>query len=245
MKHFWINIEKNKLRYDFMSSQFEKYNIENKRINAITPSDFDNILEQKRPLTCKYPGCTTCEYEFACLCSHIEAMKEGVKSGDDYFVIMEDDIQIVFDIDYASIIKTVPHDAEVIQLMVLYGDTVCRLYNYYIMNDNKYIPWKYLLPSTGMYIISKEGAKKLIDKFYDIEKNKYDFSSSPYQIVADVLIYETLNSYAMTVPYCVPNIAMGSEIHPDHLAAHQITINTINDVINTHHERFPFIIKKY
>lgn len=245
MKHFWINIKKNNLRNDFMSSQFKKYNIENVRIDAITPNDFDDVLEQKRPLTCKYPGCTTCEYEFACLCSHIKAMKEGLKSGEDYFVIMEDDIEIVFDIDYDKIIKEVPNDAEVIQLMVLYGNTVKILYNYYITKGIKYIPWKYLLPSTGMYIISKEGAKKMLDKFYDIEKNTYNFSSSPYQIVADVLIYETLKSYATTVPYCVPNIAMGSEIHPEHLSAHQITINVISDVINTRHENFPFIIKKY
>jgi len=94
MKHYWINLDKNKLRNHFMMSQFEKMRFENYRISAVTPDDFDELLVQKRPLTCKYPGCVTCEYEFACLCSHIKAMREGIKSGDDYFVILEDDIQL-------------------------------------------------------------------------------------------------------------------------------------------------------
>ena len=243
MKHYWINIDKNEKRQKFMSSQFEKLDIPNQRISAITPADFDKVLEQKRPLTCKYPGCVTCEYEFACLCSHIKAMQEALKSDDDYFIIMEDDIHIPFIIDYKAMIKDIPDDTQILQMMILYGPTVLHLYNYYKMTNQKYVPWQYLLPSTGMYLVTRKGAQMLVDMFYNAETLKYDFSSSPHQIVADVLLYKTAKTYVTTVPYCVPYIEMGSDIHPDHLIAHEVAIKDIKKVIQEHQNNpFPFVI---
>jgi GR25 family glycosyltransferase involved in LPS biosynthesis len=242
MKYYWINIDKNEKRKNFMSEQFNRLSIPNKRISAITPNDFDEILEQKRPLTCKYPGCTTCEYEFACLCSHIKAMQEGLKTDDEYFVIMEDDISIPFIIDYNALIKDIPPDTEILQMLILYGQTVLHLYNYFKYIGQKYIQWQYLLPSTGMYMISRKAAQKFVDMFY--KNGKYDFSSSPYQIVADVLLYKTVTTYATTVPYCVPYIEMGSDIHSDHLKAHEVAIKDIKCVLEEHkNNSFPFVLE--
>lgn len=243
MKHFWINIEKSTNRCSFMKKQFDKLNIENYRVSAVTPSDFDEKLVQKRPLSCNYPGCTTCEYEFACLCSHIKAMQEGLKTGDDYFVIMEDDMFLPFKIDYEVMIKTLPKDAEIVQMMILYGNTVKNLYNLFL-TDIHYIKWKYLLPATGQYLISKQGAQKLVNMFYNKEQNKYDFSNAKFQIVADVLLYSSVLTYATTYPYCHPYIPMGSEIHPDHLTAHKQAVNGIKEVINKNNKRNPFILQR-
>lgn len=244
MKHYWINIDKSVKRKEFMEKQFNKLNIENYRISAITPSDFENVLVQKPPLSCNYPGCTTCDYEYACLCSHIKAMKEGLKSGDDYFIILEDDMFLPFDIDYDNFIKNIPKDTDIMQMMILYGNTVLHLYNILKEKNIKYINWQYLLPSTGQYLISKEGAQKLVNMFYNNELNKYDFSKAKYQIVADVLLYSSVKTYATTFPYCYPHIPMGSEIHPDHLNAHQLAVNDIKKVINNNDNIYPYIKKK-
>lgn len=242
MKHFWINLDKSVHRKKFMSEQFEKSQLENYRIQAITPDDFDDKLVQKRPLTCKYPGCTTCEYEFACLCSHIKAIQEGLKQGDDYFAILEDDIRLPFDIDYESLLNDIPKDTEILQLLILYGNTVAGLYNHYISTGQKFINWQYLLPSAGFYIISKEGGKKIVEQFYNKELDKYDFSSSPYQIVADVLLYETVKTYATTIPYAVPFSELGSDIHPDHIPAHEKAIRVIKVVQEQHNIKpFPYV----
>jgi hypothetical protein len=80
-----------------------------------------------------------------------------------------------------------------------------------------------------MYIISRKGAEKLVNKFYI--NGKYDFSSCEYQIVADVALYSTVNTYATTFPCSYPNIEMGSEIHPDHLDAHNSAIIVIKKVL--------------
>ena len=127
--------------------------------------------------------------------------------------------------------------------MILFGNTTINLFNYYKQTGQKYIPWQYLLPSTGMYLISRKGAEKLVNMFYNKITGKYDFSSSPHQIVADVLLYKTAITYATTVPYCVPYIEMGSDIHPDHLIAHEVAIRDIKKVLQEHNkEPFPYVL---
>jgi hypothetical protein len=107
----------------------------------------------------------------------------------------------------------------------------------------QFIKWQYLLPSTGMYLISRKGAEKLVSMYF--KNGKYDFSCSPYQIVADVTLYASINSYATTFPYVYPYIEMGSEIHPDHLAAHSNAIRDIKEVIEdaVRNKHLPYVLK--
>lgn len=243
MKHYYINIDRCHERNEFMKGQFERNGLEYYRVPAIIPEDFDKVLDHKRPLTCKWPGCVTCEYEFACICSHIKAMQEGLKTGDEVFAILEDDIHLPFVIDYEKLVMDIPDDTEVLQLLILFGNSVTTLYKHYRTSGNLLIDWKYLLPSAGFYLISRQGAQKLVDQFFNSATGKYNFSSSPYQIVADVLIYETLKTYSTTLPYAVPNSKLGSEIHPDHIPEHEKSIKCINDVLQQHnHHMFPYVI---
>ena len=244
MKHIWINIDTNLKRQAFMNKQFQDNNIENIRISAITPSMFDNVLHNnhKRPLTCKYPGCITCDYEFACLCSHIKAIKECLKYDDEFYVIMEDDITLPFLIDYDNLINSTNKNFEILQLLILYDNTINYLNNVYNEKKISFIKWQYLMPSTGMYIISRKCAEKMVNLY--INENKYDFSKFEGQIVADVLLYTSANTICSTLPYSYPNIELGSEIHPDHLPAHQKAVDSIKNVINNF-EKYPHVLKKF
>ena len=243
MKHIWINIDKNEKRKAFMYKQFNDNNIENIRVSAITPLMFDKVLHDNhtRPLTCKYPGCITCDYEFACLCSHIKAMQECLKYDDEYFVIMEDDITLPFLIDYNKLINTTEKKFDILQLLILYNNTIESLNNIFKEKNILFIKWQYLLPSTGMYIISRKSAEKLVTMYFN--ENKYDFSKFDGQIVADVLLYKSVNTICSTIPYCYPNIDMGREIHPDHLLSHQKAVDSIKKVINEHN-KYPFVLKR-
>lgn len=243
MKHYWINIDRSQDRRAFMEEQFKNNSHDNVRVSAITPHDFDEVLEDKRPLTCKHPGCVRCEYEYACISSHIKAMIEGLKDeSNDWFVVMEDDIVIPFDIDYnkmiGELLKEAP-TAQLVQLLILYGPTVKALYNLSITQNMPFIKWQYLLPSTGMYIISREGAEILVGKYF--KNNKYDFTTCEYQVVADVALYSSINSYATTFPFAYPNIDLVSEIHPEHYEAHKHTYLDIREVIDVARQRsIPF-----
>jgi GR25 family glycosyltransferase involved in LPS biosynthesis len=243
MKHIWINIDTCLKRQAFMTKQFQDNNIENIRISAITPSMFDNVLHNnhKRPLTCRDTYCNNCDYEFACLCSHIKAIKECLKYDDEYFVIMEDDITMPFIIDYDSLINSTNKNFDILQLLILYENTINYLNNVYKEKKISFINWKNILPSTGMYIISRKCAEKMVNLY--INENKYDFSKFSGQIVADVLLYTSVNTICTTLPYSYPNIEMGSEIHPDHLQVHQKAIDSIKKVINEY-ENYPFVLKK-
>ena len=233
MKHYWINIDGSKDRRAFMEEQFKKNSLDNVRVSAITPCDFDEVLEDKRPLTCKHPGCVRCEYEYACISSHIKAMIEGLKDkNNDWFVVMEDDIVIPFDINYDELIRALPEEAQLVQLLILYGPTVKALYNLSITQNMSFIKWQYLLPSTGMYIISREGAEILVGKYFNLKNNKYDFTTCEYQVVADVALYSSITSYATTFPFAYPNIDLESEIHPEHYEAHKQTFLDIKEVID-------------
>jgi GR25 family glycosyltransferase involved in LPS biosynthesis len=243
MKHYWINIDRSQDRRAFMEEQFKKNSLDNVRVSAITPHDFDEVLEDKRPLTCKHPGCVRCEYEYACISSHIKAMIEGLKDErNDWFVVMEDDIVIPFDIDYNKMIGELQKEApsaQLVQLLILYGPTVKALYNLSITQNMPFIKWQYLLPSTGMYIISREGAEILVGKYF--KNNKYDFTTCEYQVVADVALYSSINSYATTFPFAYPNIDLVSEIHPEHYEAHKQTYLDIREVIDVARQRsIPF-----
>lgn len=243
MKHIWINIDKNEKRKAFMYKQFNENNIENIRVSAITPLMFDKVLHNNhtRPLTCKYPDCITCDYEFACLCSHIKAMQECLKYEDEYFVIMEDDISLPFLIDYNKLINATEKKFDILQLLILYNNTIESLNNVFKEKNILFIKWQYLLPSTGMYIISRQSAEKLVTLYFN--ENKYDFTKFDGQIVADVLLYQSVNTICSTIPYCYPNIDMGSEIHPEHLLSHQKAVDSIKKVINKY-KKYPFVLKK-
>lgn len=227
-----------------MTKQFEANNLENIRVSAYTPNDLNDILITKTsPLSCGNKDCKDCKYEYACLCSHMKAIKKGLDDGNDYFIILEDDIFLNFNIDYNALLNDIPKDTEILQLLILYGNSVINLYKYYKSTGNKYLKWKYILPSAGMYIISKNGAKRLIELFYNTTFDKYDFDCSPHQKVADILLYETLNTYVINIPYVYPYIEMGSEIHPHHLDAHKNAINDIKKIISLHDiDNFPFVL---
>ena len=125
-----------------MDTQFSTFGINNIRISAVTPNDFSTCLAHKRPLTCKHQGCTSCEYEFACISSsHIKAKKYALETSTyNHFVIMEDNIIIPYIINYDNIVNNAPNDFDSLQLLILYGSNVKYLYeNLYLKNNIKYI----------------------------------------------------------------------------------------------------------
>jgi GR25 family glycosyltransferase involved in LPS biosynthesis len=238
MKYFWINVDSSIKRKEIMEKQFKNLNIQNIRISAVTPSDFDNVLEHKEPYFCGNPECLSekklnCKYEYACLSSHIKVMQEILKckDNDEYFIVMEDDIFIPFKIDYDNLIKDIPKDTEILQMLILYSNTLDILYNNCYKNNVRFIKYQPILPSTGMYMVSKKGAKKLVDLYVN-KNNKYDFSKFNNIKVADILLYTSVNTYCTTIPYCYPLMKLGSEIHPEHLDVHDKAVITIKNILN-------------
>jgi GR25 family glycosyltransferase involved in LPS biosynthesis len=246
LKFYWINIESSIKRKEFMENQFIKLSYDNKRINAITPDNFDDILEDKPPYycgnqCCLHNNCNDCKFEYACICSHLKAIKEGFDNGDDFFIVCEDDILFPFTIDFQKLINNLPKDFDIFQMMVLDEDANDFLYNCFINNDICVkFNHKYCFYSTGMYLITRNGASKILDKMINKNSLKFDLRNINTFKQADFILYLNANTYTSTFPLCIPNINLLSEIHPQHFYIHKRAIIKILDIMNNSN-KYPFI----
>lgn len=252
IKYFWINIDKSVDRRLFMEEQFKQKEIDNQRISAVTPDKLIHILEDKPPYycgneCCLHNNCNDCKFEYSCTCSHLDAIKEGYKSGADYFVVCEDDIYFPFKIDWDKLIRVLPQDFDIAQLMVLDENGNQVLYDYYKKNQALFIsfdPSKRLF-STGMYLISRRGAKKLLNLCINKKTLLYDFSAVTTMRQADFFLYMNVNTYTSTFPFCYPALIFISEIHPHHYILHKHSIDKILSIINENQLMHPFVIDYY
>ena len=213
IKFFWINIDGSNERKEFMEKQFETLNIDNIRISAITPKDFPKVLEEKEPYYCGNPECLVnnnknCKFEYGCVSSHIKALREALKTNDNYFIIIEDDIYLPFKINFEKLINEMPKDAEIIQMMILYANSVNSLYDHVYSKGIKFFKYQKILPSTGMYLITRKGAENLVKLYYNKNTAKYDFTNFNDIKAADILLYTSVCTYVTTFPYCHPNIKL-------------------------------------
>lgn len=238
MLALWINVDECIRRKAFMLKQFEniKFITKNKRISAITPEDIDEYVDDRDlPYKCDpsnnhFKNCKNCKIEYCTLISHMLAIEEGYKSNEDWFIIFEDDTVIAHEINIEQLLKTIPDDAEVLQLHCCMGPTVEKLYDVY-KQGAKWIQWKMILPSASGYIVSRKAAEKML-KLYKTNKNTWCFKDSKSCRLADVMTYETCKTYIHTYPVFYSNIVYGSLIHPDHLPSHEYANNIIKNIIN-------------
>ncbi len=253
IKYFWINIDKSLDRRLFMEEQFKQKEIDNQRISAVTPEKLEWILEDKPPYycgneCCLHNKCNDCKYEYSCTCSHLEAIKEGYKSGADYFVVCEDDIYFPFKIDWNKMIGVLPKDFDIVQLMVLDVDGNKTLYDdYYKTKQALFIsfdPSKRLF-STGMYLISRNGAKQLLNLCINKKTLKYDFREINVVRQADFFLYINVKTFTSTFPFCYPTLLFISEIHPHHYMLHKYSIDKILSIIDDNQLMHPFVIDYY
>ena len=249
IKFFWINIDGSNERKEFMEKQFKKLNIDNIRISAIIPKDFPEVLEEQEPYFCGNPECLetnkkNCKFEYGCVSSHIKALREALRTNDNYFMIIEDDIVMPFKINFDKLINQMPPDAEIIQMMILYANTVELLNNHLYSKGVKFIKYQKILPSTGMYLITRKGAEKLVNLYYNENTNKYNFTNFKDIKAADILLYSSVCTYATTFPYCYPNIKLISEIHPDHINNELSATNAIRKVMKENNND-EFILNNY
>jgi len=250
IKYYWINMNNAIDRKEFMESQFKAKNIINIRIQAITPNDLSNILEDKPPFFCGYPdcvknNCSDCPIEYAVLCSHMEAIKTAYNSGDEYFIICEDDIYFPFDIDIKNMISKLPTNIDIIQMMIISSGHTEYFYDNFYKKNISFIKYNPITPSAAFYIMKRNAAKTLLDKYINKNTNKYDFTNSNFLKLADVLIYQSCNTIVSTFPFSIPNINFKSHIHPYHYEHHKNAYNTIISKLQDANFNHFFILKYY
>jgi len=236
MKHYWINIDRCIDRKEFMENQFKQKNIDNFRISAETPETIIgyNIIRNEDSIN------TTTPEEISCILSHLKAIEQGYNDGDPYFCILEDDLDFA-NIDFNKILHCVEEaqnktneKVEILQLYTSGHPVVIRLYNEHFLKDEVIIKRAESYPGAVYYLLSREGARKILDK-YLLSKNNYDISYSSWT-AADNIIYAAVNSFVLTYPVVVTDIAYGSTLHPEHLPNHEYCNNIIRHIWNVNNQ---------
>ena len=236
MKHYWINMDKCIDRCEFMENQFKKKNIDNFRISAETPETIINynIIRNEESIN------TTTPEEISCILSHLKAIAQGYNDGDPYFCVLEDDLDFC-NIDFSKILNYVEdsqnknnENVEILQLYTSGHPVVIQLYNEHFLKNEIIIKRAESYPGAVYYLLSRKGARKILDK-YVLSENNYDISYSSWT-AADNIIYAAVNSFVLTYPVVVTDIAYGSTLHPEHLPNHEYCNNIIRHIWNVNNQ---------
>lgn len=246
MKHYWINMDRSVDRRRHMESQFFEHSIDNYRISAETPDTIKardyTIVRNEESIPSTTPE------EIACILSHLKAIQQGYDDGDAYFCVLEDDLSCI-NIDFNKILNYITEvqnkNKEVIDILQLYTSShpiVIQLYNEHFLkrsgNSRVIIKRTESYPGAVYYLLSREAARKILDA-YVLSANKYDLSYSSWT-AADNIIYAPVNSYVITYPVAITDIAFGSTLHPEHLPNHEHCNNIIRHIWDVNDQRAMF-----
>jgi GR25 family glycosyltransferase involved in LPS biosynthesis len=203
---FYINIDAQTDRAQYMEEQFKYWEIENyTRISAYDGrdgNDLGDILKGRYPdmMSSGEVGCTT---------SHLKAIRYFLENTDyPCALIMEDDCDLstvqYWPFTWKDFYAKIPYAYDVVQLAIISTTPVHASLHRRFVNDF----------STACYLITRHHAQKLVDLHVRGDKYKIDNGVKP-RAVADDLIYNSGNTFA--IPLFLYKIELGSSIHTDHI----------------------------
>jgi hypothetical protein len=214
---YYINVEKSLDRRNFMEEQFENYSIEATRINGVTPANLNQFQIIKT--NCSSSMSTV---EYACTLSHLKAIYTAYQLGDDYALILEDDVVFLRNPDIQAIINEAPTDWKLIQLYAI-GPHANEMYK----SDKIFDKYEIGYWSTAAYLINKNGINAILETFLPnfINNESWDkvveinFSTAP-SCVADILLYTIPGVYTCS-DYFFHTRDIDSLLHESHLDLHR------------------------
>lgn len=213
---YWINLERSKDRKTKMETLFKDPIFEGipiERINAIDgQSDpvYDKLeIETKR----------NTKLEYACLLSHLKAIKTFSETNYNTTLIFEDDVTLEFKKFWRrslrEIIMNAPSDWEIIQLCYITSGKLNADYTLNNYQRNRYGS----IASMAAYIINNNAAKKFIRETYDPISEKYKLKNY-HTHEADHYLYKCLKTYTYKYPYFIYPTNNTSTLHPEDLSSH-------------------------
>lgn len=236
-KLYYINLERDVERKSRFLSNLEsaKCDLDINRVEAVGLDEFKKY-KFIRPNQCKkrmrwlVKSNRPQDIEFCCLLSHIKAIHQAYLDGNEYALIMEDDMYFLRYPNWMELIKSAPDDSEILQLYISDGDfTIYGLEKKWVKEDTY---------STGAYVINKRGMKHVLlntlgpeyDKDWSYI-NQIDFTTGSNKAfcISDDYLYKTYNKYVYT-SILFNTEGIDSTIHPDHLYLHMKAIRKTNEL---------------
>lgn len=202
---YYINLDRSINRNSFMlkniseiNEQFSERNIILKatRIPAIdgnNPNEMYNLFTKNDITPFEINN-----NEIGCTLSHLFAIKKAYENNDNFAFIMEDDVNLsTFHKNYNILLEKLRYlssDIEVIQALPFkepnYGPSLYQ-------NKLGFYKWKAYYYCSGLYIITRKGMKKMVEKYFENNKVKINNMNC---FLADLLMYSSLNVITSNIP---------------------------------------------
>lgn len=202
---YWLNLDADTHRREYMEKQLEYWEIE----NHTRISGYDGRVDDVASYLKGIMPDNMSQNEVGCVLSHLKAIKHFYEETDHpYVLILEDDISFdptkYWNFTWNDFISKLPYDWDCVQLTTICtGDIYVNLHMRFI-NDF----------SAAAYLITRHHAEKIIKHHVRGEKYKLDNGVKP-RAVSEDLIFESGKTY--TVPVFLYRLDMGSAIHPEHI----------------------------
>ena len=142
----------------------------------------------------------------------MKAIKTSYDNGDQYSLIMEDDLSIdslpLINTSLIKLIEDAPEDLDALMVFNAHFIELDKTENVIYKKYNEYIF------STAAYIIKRSGMKKLLDIFYIDNVFVFDKTKLPPMITSDRVVFMNVNTYYLpkSLFYLNSNIAVDSNI---------------------------------
>ena len=227
---YYINMDKNPDRKEFMETQLKKYTTSFTRIRGFNGYAITNLKKDtvdNIEFTCDYDNMS--KGEIGCTMSHLLSIKKAYDNGNEYALVVEDDILLnllpILDVTIKELVENAPNDWEIIKLCCIRNPhennkpvKEYKKFKYYIEQTYEYNTW-----GTQAYIIKKSAMKKIMD-YALVSKDKISFHihNKNYKMgAADFFIYGPVKTYNL-LPCIIftDNITFNSTIHDDHSHLH-------------------------
>lgn len=219
---FWINVDSQLERANFMNKEWTESKIPHTRVSACTPFDLPTINVQY--------NCYVSNLEYACMCSHVRVYQLALQSKADWFLVLEDDM-LTYEAEkhkninvYESlknILKDAPKDADCIQLFCSNPEAQRNLV-YASLRGERYIPLEKYNWGACAYFMSRGAAEMLVKRYVSIVNNKLfiDFTSLTHPINPEAVVYTGLKCYSHTESIFTTREDIMSLVHQDHVPDH-------------------------
>jgi len=233
---YWINLDRSINRRNNMLEILSDIDIKKQRITAI---DGKNLPKAELYSQLGNIDYSRTDVEYACLLSHLNAIKTFNISNYNIALILEDDITLEYvkfwNKSICEIIKNAPKDWEIIMLNYQYNYDISNISTSdYVMNH------KGNISCAQAYLINKRGSNKLMDKI--LKNNKYMLTKCNIH-TADNYIFCMLKTYVYKYPYFTFPTDNDSTIHTSHLNFHKYSKELARKMWENNNDKFnnPFV----
>lgn len=182
LQTFVINLKDATKRWAHMKEALDKVGLAYTRIEAVLGKDLEEPIHEFNErrfniLTGKHKNYG----EIGCYLSHIKALKEFLKSGSDYALILEDDVNLPDQLP-KLITEAITHDQhwDLLRLSSSRDGQYIKITN--MSSDSELVYNTRVLKNTGAYVINRKAAKSCVDKMlpmclpYDVALDRdWDF----------------------------------------------------------------------